>query len=377
MMTKIYPDNPKPFYIVTPGQILLRELEARDLTQADLADIMGRPAKTINAIIKNTKEITPETAQELEAALDIPASNWLNLNAKYRLHLAEKIKQPQKRQRIYDRSLMYHLAPIREMQKLGWISFGEDTEKNKQELQRFLQVDALSEEKLEKTYALIAANFRHSDKLIPSAPALYAWLCKVKQMAEKQQEQQKLKKYSEEKIIELIEELKAYFESVESIKHVPDLLAKYGICLVYVPHLQKTYLDGALLMHKGKPVIAMTLRHDRIDNYWFTLLHELGHLFHKHQHGEEDLFLDNLDDPDHNQQQQEMQANQFARENLIQPEQLSLFLSNPRCTSKSQILAFASRLKRHPGIVLGQMQFEKKVSYGHHRDLLEKIKALV
>lgn len=87
--------NPAPARVTIPGSILSRELEARGWTQKDLAEIMSRPAQTINEIIRGTKQITPETAIELSQALGTSAEFWTNLEAKYRLHLASKDKKEQ------------------------------------------------------------------------------------------------------------------------------------------------------------------------------------------------------------------------------------------------------------------------------------------
>ncbi|BAZ10552.1 XRE family plasmid maintenance system antidote protein [Calothrix sp. NIES-4071] len=82
-----------PSKVPTPGKILSRELEARGWTQKDLAEIINSPVQTINEIIRVTKQITPETAIELSQALGTSAEFWTNLEAKYRLHLAEKEKK--------------------------------------------------------------------------------------------------------------------------------------------------------------------------------------------------------------------------------------------------------------------------------------------
>ncbi|MEA5469519.1 HigA family addiction module antitoxin [Spirulina sp. 06S082] len=79
-----------PARVVAPGRILVRELEARGWTQKDLAEITNRPPQTINEIIRETKQITPETALELSAALGMSEKFWMNLEANYRLHLAKK-----------------------------------------------------------------------------------------------------------------------------------------------------------------------------------------------------------------------------------------------------------------------------------------------
>jgi addiction module HigA family antidote len=103
-----------PARAISPGRILQRELDARAWTQKDLAEITNRPAQTINEIIKGTKQITPETARELSAALGTTAEFWTNLETNYRLNLAKK---KQKEEEIERRSRLYTLAPISELIK--------------------------------------------------------------------------------------------------------------------------------------------------------------------------------------------------------------------------------------------------------------------
>ena len=102
-------------------------------------------------------------------------------------------------------------------------------------------------------------------------------------------------------------------------------LAQHGIGLECVKHLPRTHLDGAALrLPRGSPVIGMTLRYDRIDNFWFTLLHELGHVGrHLCRSSDETGFVD-----DHNLREvgsaggdtKELEADQWAQDALIPPE---------------------------------------------------------
>ena len=73
----------RPDYAMLPGATLLETLEAMGMTQAELADRMGRPKKTINEIITGKAAIIPETALQLERVLGIPASFWNNLERNY------------------------------------------------------------------------------------------------------------------------------------------------------------------------------------------------------------------------------------------------------------------------------------------------------
>ena len=75
---------------IPPGELLAEEIEARGMTQRALAEAMGRPPQAINEIIRGKKAITPRTAIEIEQALGIAASFWVNLEASYRLALARR-----------------------------------------------------------------------------------------------------------------------------------------------------------------------------------------------------------------------------------------------------------------------------------------------
>ncbi|MEH2417932.1 ImmA/IrrE family metallo-endopeptidase [Nostoc sp.] len=101
---------------------------------------------------------------------------------------------------------------------------------------------------------------------------------------------------------------------------IPKLLADLGVHFLIVPHLSKTYLDGAALYLNSNPVIALTLRYDRIDSFWFTLMHELAHIVLGHQ----GAYLDNLDALEENDQ--ETEANEKASEWLINSQTLNEFI---------------------------------------------------
>ena len=79
--TDLYPDVAIP-----PGEYLAEEIEAREISQKELASRMGRPANAINEIVNGKKAITAETALQLEEVMpEIPARFWLNLETDYQL----------------------------------------------------------------------------------------------------------------------------------------------------------------------------------------------------------------------------------------------------------------------------------------------------
>ena len=140
-----------------------------------------------------------------------------------------------------------------------------------------------------------------------------------------------------------------------------EMLQKRGIPLVFLPHLPHTYLDGACInTPEGRPVIALTLRHDRQDNFWFTLAHELGHAY-LHLDSRAIAFFDDTEsgvDPDCEQPEQE--ANLFARDLLIPREIWEREQSHILKASKEEVNAYASRLLVSPAIIAGRIRYERQ-----------------
>lgn len=139
-----------------------------------------------------------------------------------------------------------------------------------------------------------------------------------------------------------------------------ELLKKNGIYFTVLSHLPNTYLDGACFhAPNGCPVIGLTLRHDRLDNFWFTLIHELAHLY-LHLNGKQIAFFDDTDVPlDDQTHPEEQQANEFARDMFIPREIWGEISCELVQTEDEQLLInVAERLKIHPAIVAGRVRRE-------------------
>jgi HTH-type transcriptional regulator/antitoxin HigA len=138
-----------------------------------------------------------------------------------------------------------------------------------------------------------------------------------------------------------------------------EFLQNKGIKLAVVPHFKRTFLDGAVLLNKkGEPIIALSLRYDRLDNFWFTLAHELSHLALGHVHSVEgQCIIDDLDliEP---KNEIENEAHELAKKSLI-PNRL--WKSHPaRNTGKiKDIIDLASKADIHKSIVAGRIRYER------------------
>jgi len=147
----------------------------------------------------------------------------------------------------------------------------------------------------------------------------------------------------------------------EGPRSVPELLKRRGIHFVLLPHLPKTYLDGAcFLSSTGRPVIGMTLRHDRLDNFWFTLVHELAHIRLHLSEGDLAFFDDTEHDACEDDDPREVEANAFARDRLI-PDAIWQD-AGPRILASGEeqdILDLAEQLAISPAIIAGRIRWER------------------
>lgn len=135
---------------------------------------------------------------------------------------------------------------------------------------------------------------------------------------------------------------------------VTDELAKAGVILVILEHLPGTYLDGAAICRgDGTPVIALTLRHDRLDNFWFTLLHELAHVT-KHLGDGTAIILDDLDV--NSSGGIEAEADEFARDALI-PREIWDRCNDPELSTEA-LMEIAEEAGVHPAIAAGRWRWE-------------------
>ena len=127
-----------PAEVFPPGEFLREELEARDWTQVEFADIIGRPTRLVNEIVTGKRSITPETAQEIAAALGTSPSFWLNLQTSYKLSKAPPVPE-----KIARTAKLRDRFPVREMMKRGWIEPSENRDVIEFRVLRYFNIDSI------------------------------------------------------------------------------------------------------------------------------------------------------------------------------------------------------------------------------------------
>ena len=340
----------KPFTNLGPGDTIREELEHYGWEQKDLAEIMGRTEKNISQLVTNKAPITYETALLLSKTFKQSTEFWLNLDARYR----ERLQESAKVKETEAKALIYRYMPVRAMRNSGILPKG--AKQLKESVLRFWDIEELEFDFLEER---AVACFRKSAAFKNSFNPYYAltWLRHVRNLAG----QMRISgKYNEEGLRELGDRLPSYTIAETGIPDFIRNLGKVGVLFVQADHFPQTYTDGASLLLDKRPVIAYTARHDRTDNFWFTMAHEIGHVL-KHLHAAGDAFVDSLDHLDQ-EDTREREADEFAETVLRCKAILKAFHDRQR-PSSAKIHSVAEDLGVHPAIVCGCLQHHGKASY--------------
>jgi HTH-type transcriptional regulator/antitoxin HigA len=339
-----------------PGVYIAEELEARGWLQTDLAFVLGTSSQTVNQIINGKRGISANMAKALANAFDVSPELFMSLQQQYELSCAEDADES-----IYTRARVQDLYPLYEMIKRGWI---EDTEPHLMETQiaRFFEVDDV----MEVPYLSHAARKTNYDDI---EPVELAWLFRVKQIAK----EMVVPRFNRNALEHAVESMKALLVAPEETRHVPRFLQECGVRFVVVESLPGSKIDGVCFwLDKNAPVIGMSLRFDRIDNFWFVLRHEIEHVLNGDGKKKPIVDPNATDIP-----QEEVRANTAAGNFCIPPEEMYSFFhrKNPYF-SRRDVVAFARRIKVHPGLIVGQLHYRTQ-RYSILRDMLVKTRPYI
>jgi HTH-type transcriptional regulator/antitoxin HigA len=359
-----------PAEVFSPGELIKDEMEARGWSQIELAEVLGRPGRLVSELIAGKRAITPETAKGLGQAFGTGAQFWLNMESSYQL---SKVKGDSSNA-VARRAKLYEMAPVKEMTRRSWIQPTDNIDVLEKSVCSFY-----GKPYLDAPMPHLAHAARKSSSYEELTAAEDAWLCRVRQLAERME----VKSFSEMDFASVFGPLKMMLRDTDAVRQVPAVLASAGVRFLIVETLPSTRIDGVCLWLKAdSPVIALSLRYDRIDAFWHTLLHECAHV--KYKDGlTGDVYLD-IDlvgdeaDSSAAKPDVELKADEFASSFSIPKSELDGFIARVRpLFSKTRIQAFAAKLNVHPGLVVGQLQYRKMIPYSHSREMLARIRPIL
>lgn len=348
---------------LSPGEYIRRELQKRGWSQLDLAAVLQRPVPTINEIVKGKKAVTSEMAVSLGRAFNTSAELWAHREAAYRLSLVGGVDgDTEKKARLFE------VAPIKDLQRRGWINPQAQTaDQIEAELTRFMGEDPLS-----GTNSLPAALAKQTVPAAEFSTSQRAWLLQAAHVAR----QINARSFQMDQLLGALPKFKKFAAKPEYAAKVPIALAEAGLRLVVIEDLPRTRIDGAAFFLDNDPklpVIALSLRIDRLDAFWHTLGHELRHILNR-----DPLSLDtNLVGEDREMQvgEMELRADAEAANWLIPERDIESFrLRAKPWYGEDAVVRFASRMGVHPSIVTGQLQHLGALGWDRHAALRAKIR---
>lgn len=356
--------NPEAF---APGEYIREELEARGWSQLDLSEILGRPPQAVNEIINGKRAVTPDTARSLSEAFGTSAQLWMNLQSAYDL---ARVRDPGENL-VARKSKLYQFAPIGEMQKRGWIERSSNFEVVQAQVFGFFGVDSIPDEPADIQAAARKAGGDWT-------PPQRAWLTRAKQLAKTVQVTGRFTPKELQRALAALSLLKA---DPEEIRKVSRVLSEAGIRFLIVAPLPQSKIDGACFwLSDHEPVVVLSFRYDRLDWFWHTLMHELGHVANGDGRTTAtlDIRLVGSDAVKESEKTaEEIRADEFAVNWLVDQSELSDFVSRTPVFSRLKIVGFSKRLGVHPGIVVGQLQHRKLVPYTNSRPLLTSVRSFI
>jgi HTH-type transcriptional regulator/antitoxin HigA len=320
---------------VDPIDAIMFRMEQQNLTQRDLIPFIGSRSK-VSEVLSRKRPLTLSMIRALHNGLGIPA---------------ESLVREQDPIVLREYKIEWDKFPLKEMISRGWLSaYLKSASDNIEALKKLF--DDL------KPIPIIDVMYRQSNHIRSARKmdryALAAWTARIISLA---QTKQTKGKYKEGKIDP---DFMRGLVRLSVFENGPLLACQYldeqGIAVVIEPHLPNTYLDGsAVLMDLEYPVIGLTLRYDRIDNFWFTLMHELAHVY-LHLGKGVGQFYDDLDVGDQNDLR-ENEADVVATEALIPTVE---WRRSPASKLKSPdaVQHLANKLAIHPAIVAGRIRHE-------------------
>lgn len=349
------------------GYFIREQMEMRNWTQEDLSDVTGTTVKHLNKILQDKQALTLDMARVLGEVFNTSAQYWINIDTSYRLWLMQEPTEEEIEAEI--KSLIYERMPIKDMITKGWLKQFKNAKELKEQVLKFWGWNELDFSILDKNYL---PYLTRKSEVYNQFNASYAitWYKKALDEAKRY----KVESYRREKLEKLYDNLHIYTNTENGINKFIKELADSGVIFFVLPHLQKTYLDGAAFFADKNPVIIYTGRYKRIDNFWFTVAHEIAHVLH-HLNDKTTFVLDNLKNGELNKMENE--ANEIASEKLKHFEIMKHLTPYLNYLSVSKVEECAAEYKIHPAIIVGTLAHEKKISYSNQSLFNENVLDLI
>lgn len=347
-------EPPKTFNLTELPKILIQARIAGGWSQRQLADSVGTSLSRLQ-LYEEELYLGASFSKQMQIAdaLLVNTADCVVTNSSDKLVSASKLIGQNAK------DLDWTKFPVEEVFKKGWIT--KTSEHNKNDTFKHWFLNTIGPYGTPTFHRRKVSDDQDTDK-----EAILTWEARILQLAQSELENSSIPDFAlDERWLKDLVRLTNHEDGPILAK---EALKNQGILLIIEKNLSKTFIDGAaMLSHEGVPIIAMTIRLDRLDNFWFTLFHELGHVYCHLYSNSNFNFFDQISSSRKDETCQpsqfwgdelEVQANKFALEKLIDSDSWDTCLSRFSATERS-VLDDANRLEIHPSIIAGRIRDER------------------
>jgi HTH-type transcriptional regulator/antitoxin HigA len=355
----------------TPGQLVKALLDDKGWTQSVLAVVLGVDNAIVVRMVNDKRPIEASMALKLADVFGVPAEVFFDLQKNFQLGVARVAEAHDPGLKL--RAALFGSLPIAEMIKRGWLDAENvrDVHRVEAALVKFFGVKSIDE------IEFLPHAAKKTNVSEDVTPPQLAWLYRVKQIAN----DMLVGRYSPASVDRAIARLATLTSAAEEARKVPQIMAESGIRFVIVESLAAAKIDGVCFwLNDMAPVIGLSLRFDRIDNFYFVLRHEIEHV--RRRHGREIAIVDAELEGDRAGttdlvSEEERVANEAAANFCVPRTKMEKFVTvKAPFYAERDIIGFARTLNIHPGLVAGQLQ-HKTGRYDRFRDHLVKVRSIV
>lgn len=344
--------------IICPGETIKELLEVYNYTQQDLADKLNLELKTVNEILNGKAPIMADTAIKLEMIFDVDAIFWNNLEFNYRKELKEYEEQEFLEYEYQEIKQVY-----KEMLKRNLVKETKNKREMVENFKKFMEITKI--DNLQEEYYKVAcrqANIKKFDMIY-----LMVWI----QIGLKKAREEELKEYNKEKILSQIKEIRklTFLDNQnEARKKLKEICNECGIIINYEKNMPNTAIYGiSKWLNPTTPFIQVSDRGKNVATFWFSFMHELGHIIKGRKKmifiDAEDKIIENEEDKQILRDVEEFKADEFSRNSLIPEKEYKNFINEhqEKKMSADDIILFAERIKIAPCIVAGRIKYDKNI----------------
>ncbi len=346
LLVEEYEKRHFPFEAPDPIEAIQFRMNEQGLRQSDLVPYLGSRSR-VSEVLARKRPLTVQMIRELSRGLGIPADLLLApIGSEGARPLEETTPQP----------IDWSKFPVSEMARHGYFTdIGSVKPKVPAHLAQKFFSRVFPTGQPASSFA--RRGLRGEAVTSKSEYALLAWKARVVFLARRRKLDGEIPPYHSGYVDQtFLQQVVGLSWHPNGIRLARQLVEGIGIPVVVESHLLGTHLDGAAILDEdGTPIIGLTLRMDRVDHFWFTLLHELAHVS-KHLSAPGDSYMDRLEDKE-STEAAELEANRIARDALV-PRAVWRRSEIAIASTRERILKVAAELKIHPAIVAGRVRRE-------------------